>query len=61
MYSVDALRWKGIQAGSDCPRRGCGALSRRQRIADPYDGLIPGQESLKVHACVVCHCLPGKT
>lgn len=21
-------------------------------LADPYDGLIPGQESLKVHACV---------
>ncbi|STL83724.1 putative two-component transcriptional regulator [Escherichia coli] len=33
--SVDALRWKASTAGSDCPRRGCGALSRRQRIARP--------------------------
>lgn len=29
-------------------------------LPDPYDGLIPGQESLKVHACVGLPLLPGK-
>lgn len=30
-------------------------------LPDPYDGLIPGQESLKVHACIGLPLLPDKT
>lgn len=29
-------------------------------LPDPYDGLIPGQESLKVHACVGLPLFAGK-
>ncbi len=63
MYSVDALRWKGIYgrrfALEGHPR--LEAIARAgdvvrfpadSELPDPYDGLIPGQESLKVHACV---------
>lgn len=30
-------------------------------LPDPYDGLIPGQESLKVHACVGLPLFAGQT
>ncbi|MFK9447213.1 GAF domain-containing protein, partial [Escherichia coli] len=30
-------------------------------LPDPYDGLIPGHESLKVHACVGLPLFAGQT
>lgn len=53
MYSVDALRWKGIHALEAIARAGdVVRFPADSELPDPYDGLIPGQESLKVHACV---------
>lgn len=53
MYSVDALRWKGHPRLEAIARAGdVVRFPADSELPDPYDGLIPGQESLKVHACV---------
>ncbi len=44
--------WKGIRARSHRPRGDVVRFPADSDLPDPYDGLIPGQESLKVHACV---------
>ncbi|MFP1528300.1 GAF domain-containing protein [Escherichia coli] len=53
MYSVDALRWKGHPRLEAIARAGdVVRFPADSELPDPDDGLVPGQESLKVHACV---------
>jgi anaerobic nitric oxide reductase transcription regulator len=59
--SGGALPWKATRGWRRLPARGRGALPGGQRSARPYDGLIPGQESLKVHACVGLPLFAGQT
>lgn len=53
MFLADGLRWRGHPRLEAIVRAGdVVRFPADSDLPDPYDGLIPGQESLKVHACI---------
>ncbi|WP_427169031.1 nitric oxide reductase transcriptional regulator NorR [Klebsiella aerogenes] len=62
MCLVGALPWKDTRGLRRLRAPGMWCASRRIAICPtPYDGLIPGHESLKVHACVGLPLFAGQT
>jgi anaerobic nitric oxide reductase transcription regulator len=61
MCLAGALPWKATRGWRRLPARGMVRFPADSDLPDPYDGLIPGQESLKVHACVGLPLFAGQT
>ncbi|MCS5959887.1 GAF domain-containing protein [Klebsiella pneumoniae subsp. pneumoniae] len=61
MCSVGALPWKDTRGWRRLRAGDVVRFPADSDLPDPYDGLIPGHESLKVHACVGLPLFAGQT